>query len=214
MRDCCPCGRETTPDLAVRPRWATWCCSCCQGAGKCHSPECDEVYRESQQAGPAVPEQAANLDASQAASLAVQASAPEPFHISPSETLPIADPGPLRARRSRTHRTRFFGDRCECGRDLEFDPSMRPGMPTWCCKDCQGTDRRHSAECDRERGGQHLRRGPRTAALDRDPWATRGTSAWAHEENLRCPWVRWLTPHEVKKESKSDRQRRQDGFCS
>ena len=194
MRDCCPCGRKTTPDLAVRPRWATWCCSCCQGVGKRHAPECDEASRVSQQAP--LP------------------CATEPSHTFSSETLPILNPEPGQARHSHALRARFFGDRCECGRDLEFDPAMRPGLPTLCCKDCQGTDRRHSAECNRERSGQHLRRGSRKAALDRDQWATRGTSAWAQEENLRCPWVRWLTPPEIKKEAKSDRQRRQDGFCS
>ena len=193
MRDCCPCGRETTPDLSVRPRWATWCCSCCQGLGKSHSPECDQGYRERQQ----LP----------------STSATELSHTFPSETLLTPEPGPSQARRSRAHRTRFLGDRCNCGRELEFDPALRPGMPTWCCKDCQGINKRHSAECNQERRG---RRRPRPALLetapDRDPWATGGEPGWANDEDLRGGWIRWLTPLEEKKESTSDRQRRLDGF--
>ena len=200
MRDCCPCGRETTSDPSARPRWATWCCSRCQGLGKRHSLECDEEYRAAQQAGPLVTEQAADLDASQAASPAVQAADAE-----------IPSAACLEAPRRRTRRG---VRRCTCGRDLEFDPALRPGMPTWCCKYCQGTDRRHSAECDQERSDLRLRPVPCMAAPDRDPWATRSAPGWAHDENLRCEWVRWLTPHEVKKEFKSDSQRRQDGFCS
>ena len=68
------------------------------------------------------------------------------------------------------YHTRFFGNRCQCGRDLEFDPAMRPGLPTWCCKYCHGTDKRHSAECDRERRGRRPRvplpASPRPACRD------------------------------------------------
>ena len=165
-----------------------------QGVGSWHSPECDEAARVLQQAPSS------------------SALTPPPTLL--SEPPPISPPRLGHPSHSQAVRTRFFGDRCECGRDLEFDPAMRPGLPTWCCKDCQGIDRRHSAECNRERSDQRRRRGLRPAAFDRDPWDTRSTAAQVREENLRSPWIHWLTPSEIKKEAKSDRQRRQDGFCS
>ena len=148
--------------------------------------------------------------------------APPPPPPPPSRPSSSGTQLPLPAKASRTrprqaHRTRFFGDRCECGRYLEFDPTMRPGLSTWCCKDCQGIDRRHSAECNRERSGQHRRRGPPPMTPDWDPWDTNSVEARLRAENLRSPWPRWISPTEsafLKKETKSDRQRRLDGYCA
>ena len=94
---------------------------------------------------------------------------------------------------------------------MEYNPAMRPGLPTWCCKDCQGVDRRHSAECDRERRHRHPPLMP-----DVDVWDTNRVEARLRRENLRSPWPRWISPADtatLKKETKSDRQRRLDGYC-
>ena len=94
---------------------------------------------------------------------------------------------------------------------MEYNPAMRPGLPTWCCKDCQGVDRRHSAECDRERRHRHPPLMP-----DVDVWDTKRVEERLRKEYMRSPWPRWISPADtstLKKETKSDRQRRLDGYC-